>query len=189
MLNVNNMLREVLRLKPQGILDLDNCICLDNIQQQEVEKLQSYIQDCCGVQTQVVDLDFSDVDVNDSDETSALKFMVKVGQLKDTIYCNSDKLFLIKNFAEFYNNETTKFLKNANTHFLLWYLSFDINHLNLFSPIMFINSKYDASNLGIVNVLAGDGSDIVQCFQSGLQEVQRILQEVQQEKEKKNAKS
>lgn len=162
-------IKEALQLKQKGILNLDNCIFVDAIPEEEISTLSDYLTKQ-GLTVKVFDFDFKDIESDESPETTALKYLYTAQKFRDKVISSLD-FYIIKNYTSLYRNYITEFLKKSNPQFLCWYVSYIIN----LNPMMFLTSKETENNYALVNIFMKGG--ITEAFEKGIEEIQKILEE------------
>lgn len=161
-------IQEALDLKVKGILNLDNCICVDNFTEKQVQLLKSYL---IQQKQEVIVLNCNKLftETTASMESSAIKYLYILQKYLDIIL-RSNKLYLIQDIHKFYDNNIINSLQKTNPAFVCWFLAFNYNC----NPIMFLNTKPTSTNKGLINVIAKE--DIVEAFNKGLEKLENIIQ-------------
>ena len=166
---------EILTFKSKGILNLDNCLVINDFDRKDVESLFPIIQES-GYKSQIIDCNFA-IDPNYTFESNATFFIYSVQMMRETIIKHPDTVFLLMNFNAFYKNTATEILAKSNPKFLLWYLSYNLP----FNPIMYINKRENAQQYGLVNI--NGSAAILKSYERGLEEIDKIYQEYLNQKE------
>lgn len=168
-------IKQALQLKRKGLLNVDNCIFVDSLDSTEVEKLKKHLEEQ-GLKVNIIDLNFREVNVEESPETTAIRYLYEAQKIRDKVIGSLD-FFIITNYINLYRNFTTEFLKKSNPQFLCWYVAYSIN----LNPIMFMTSKVEENNYALVNIFTK--GDIVEAFERGLKEINDIVNEALSQKQ------
>ena len=168
-------IKQALQLKRKGILNLDNCIYTDSIPDEQIKELKNYLIDQ-GLKVEIIDFNFQSIEAEESPETTAIRYLYEAQKIRDKVMSSLD-FFIITNYTHLYRNYTTEFLKKSNKPFLCWYVAYSMN----LNPIMFLTSKEEENNYGLVNIFTKGG--ITEAFEQGLKEIEDIVKEAILQKE------
>lgn len=166
-------LLQVLKLKTEGILNIDNCIFVSDFTDEEILPLKNKIlTKYPELKVEEIIFNFKDIKDKESPRTSAIRYLLQVEQACDTIMTNLDTIYLVRDLKGFYNNQVIEILKKVNQNFLLWLISTQLG----FNPIMSIFKNENDHREALINIHSTN-SKIVSAFDEGLKAITETVEE------------